>query len=287
MLPRPDITAAIAAAARTIDVRYTLEDTLAAIAQTAQMAIPGIDHVGISTIERGGLVRTRAATDDVVRQLDDLQYHLDEGPCVDALRLADVVAVPDIRHDDRWPRYVARAVPDTGLESQLAVRLFLDGEGTLGSLNLYSTSQPTIDPDAESVADLFAAHAAIALGHSRRVSTLSEALTSRGNIGKAIGILMERHQIDEDHAFAFLRRASSHGNLKLREVAAEILSVGNTRIAPEAALVAQATGILWQRQDMTLEDAMTYLLRVSDETGVECADLARLVVRAGVRRASP
>ena len=158
--------------------------------------------------------------------LDKLQYSLGEGPCVDSLRAASVVSAPTIRLDRRWPRYVPAAV-ETGLQSQLAVKLYLDNEGTVGGLNLYSTSDETIHPEAEPLADLFAAHAAIALGHARERENLNEALHSRRVIGAAIGIIMERYSISDDAAFGFLVRASQDGNVKLRDVAQELLDQGN------------------------------------------------------------
>jgi AmiR/NasT family two-component response regulator len=91
-------------------------------------------------------------------------------------------------------------------------------------LNLYSTDQDEIDADAESIADLFAAHAAIALRKVREIEGLHRALESRELIGQATGIVMERYTIDADAAFAFLLRASSHGNLKLRDVAERLIA---------------------------------------------------------------
>ena len=227
--PLPDIGASIAVAARSMDARPSLDQTLLAIVHAAQVSVPGFDHAGISTVDHKGRVQTRAGTGPLVEELDNLQYGLGEGPCVDALRHALVVAAPAIRAEQRWPRYVSRATRETGLQSQLAVRMFLDEEGTVGTLNLYSTSQAEIDPDAESVAELFATHAAIALGRAREISTLNEALLSRRLIGQAIGIVMERYKIDEDRAFAFLARASSHGNIKLRDVAKELVDTARHR----------------------------------------------------------
>jgi GAF domain-containing protein len=221
-----DASAALASAARSINQSRTLEDTLSTITEVARSSVPGFDEVGISTIDRKGKVTTRAATGELVWQLDQLQYGLQEGPCVETLHSAFVVVAPDIRHDQRWPRYVPQAV-DLGLKSQLAVKLFLDDEGTLGGLNLYSTSREDIDPDAQGIADLFAAHAAIALGKAREVDNLNEALHSRKIIGQAIGILMERYQMTEDRAFDFLVRASSTSNVKLRDVAQELVDKGN------------------------------------------------------------
>jgi GAF domain-containing protein len=226
MEPRPDIAAALAAAARTINQEDSLEDTLATIAHTAQLSVPGFDYVGISTVDRKGNVQTRAATGDLVWELDKLQYGLGEGPCVDTLRESEVVIAPRIHHDQRWPNFVPQAVR-LGLKSQLAVKLYLDKEGTLGGLNLYSTTDEDIDPDAEPLAHLFAAHAAIALGHVRQRENLNEALQTRKVIGQAIGLVMGRYHLTEDRAFAFLVRASSHGNIKLRDIAQEMVDQAN------------------------------------------------------------
>jgi GAF domain-containing protein len=92
---------------------------------------------------------------------------------------------------------------------------------------MYSTSSDTIDPDAVHMAELFAAHASLALGHSRREEQLSAALLTRKVIGQAIGILMERLDLNEDGAFAYLTRVSSHTNVKLRTVAQEIVDRRN------------------------------------------------------------
>ena len=42
-------------------------------------------------------------------------------------------------------------------------------------------------------------------------------------IGQAVGIVMERFDLSEDRAFAFLARLSSHRNVKLRVVAQELI----------------------------------------------------------------
>lgn len=226
MNARRDVGQAIVEAARTINQQQSLDQTLQRIVEVVRDSVPGFDQVGLSTLRKDGTVETRAFAGDLVLQLDQVQYDLGEGPCVDSLNETHVVSAPAIRHDRRWPRYVPLAL-DLGLRSQLAVKLYLDAEGTLGGLNLYSTTSEEIVPDAVALADLFAAHAAIALGHARERETLNEALHSRKVIGQAIGIVMERYEMDEDRAFAFLVRASSHGNIKLREIAQEIVDDRN------------------------------------------------------------
>lgn len=82
-------------------------------------------------------------------------------------------------------------------------------------------------PEAEWTAELFAARAAIALGNARERENLNQALHSRKVIGQAVGILMERYAMNEDRAFAFLVRVSSHANIKLRDVAQELVNRAN------------------------------------------------------------
>jgi GAF domain-containing protein len=217
-----DAASALAQAARTIHREDTLEETLAAIAETARISVPGIDHAGISIVTPKGGIETKAATDPIVWEFDRLQYDLGEGPCLSTMRGTPVVSVPRARHDQRWPRFMPQALR-LGLRSQLAVRLFVDDEGTMGALNLYSTSQEEIDPDAEHVAELFASHAAIALHQAREVEHLNQALESRKVIGQALGIVMERYGLDENHAFSFLLRASSTSNIKVRDIAAQLV----------------------------------------------------------------
>lgn len=224
------VTAAIAAAARTINQPEPphLDATLETIAFAARDSIPGFDLAGISTVDKTGTVETRAVTDARVWEFDKLQYSLGEGPCLDALGTAHVVSVPRLRHERRWPGYVPRVL-DMGLRSQLAVKISLDDEGTLGGINLYSTISDEIDPEAESIAELFAVHAATTMGSVIKIGQLNSAMQSRKIIGQAIGILMERYGINEDSAFGFLVRASQTDNIKLRDIAAGIVEESNKR----------------------------------------------------------
>jgi len=224
------IAEVITAAAAEVNTSRSLEDTLEAIARATLVSVPGFDHVGVSIHHRGGRIETMAGTDQLVWDLDAAQYELDEGPCVQAIREQRVVVVDHARHDQRWPRFTPIAAK-RGVRSQLAVQLFVEDE-RLGGLNLYSTSSDEVAEDAVRSAELFATHAAIALGHARHDDQLNQALTSRKAIGQALGILMERYQLDEDRAFQFMVRVSSTGNVKLRDVAQEIVTSTDDRYHP-------------------------------------------------------
>jgi GAF domain-containing protein len=225
MSPRPDISAALLEAAREISRPRDLQTTLNTIVTTAALSLPGIDHVGITIARSDGSMETKASSDTFVTELDELQYELGEGPCVHAITEEAVTTVDWAARDRRWPRFMPLAVAK-GLRSQMGMRLYSERD-TLGGLNMYSTSSDTIDPAAVYMAELFAAHASLMLGHARREEQLSTAMATRKVIGQSIGILMERHALDEDGAFAYLTRVSSHTNVKLRMVAAEIVAQSN------------------------------------------------------------
>jgi AmiR/NasT family two-component response regulator len=115
-----------------------------------------------------------------------------------------------------------------GVGGQMALHMFHDN-GSLGGLNLYFDRPGLIDAQTVAVAELFAVLAALAMGHARERDGLNAALRTRTDIGKAIGILMERYELDEDRAFQFLVRTSQTGNVKLRVIADEILTAANTK----------------------------------------------------------
>ncbi|WP_432476147.1 GAF and ANTAR domain-containing protein [Nocardioides sp. GXQ0305] len=221
------ISEAITEVARLLHTPMDADETLAAIAHAARHTVPGFDHVGVSITHRDGTIETRAGTDQLVWDLDALQYGLKEGPCYESIVEQGVLLVENAHHAQRWPRYIPQAA-ERGLRAQLAVGLYEDGD-SLGGLNLYSTGSATIDDDAVPLAELFATHAALALGRFRAERELNDAIASRQVIGQATGILMERYQLDAHRAFGFLVRTSQTGNVKLRDVAAELVSSTDTR----------------------------------------------------------
>ena len=99
----------------------------------------------------------------------------------------------------------------------------------LGSLNFYSMAAETVDPRAPRRAELFAAHAALALAYARHIEDLTPA---REPIGQAIGILMERFEIDEEQAMYYLVRIATAAELRLQVVAAEVVEQVNRRTMP-------------------------------------------------------
>jgi GAF domain-containing protein len=213
--------------ARELQAEGTAERTLKRICTTAVQTVPGCDHSGVTLI-RHGKVDTPAASDDVPTAVDAIQYEVGEGPCLEAIKDQEIFLTADLAAEHRWPTFSRRAADETGVQSMLSFRLFIE-EDTLGALNLYSCRVDAFDESARAVGAILAAHAAIALTAARdrdRADTLEYALKSNREIGMAMGIVMARGLRSSEQAFDDLRRASQYLNVKLWDIAAAVVRTG-------------------------------------------------------------
>ncbi|WP_116040874.1 GAF and ANTAR domain-containing protein [Amycolatopsis palatopharyngis] len=221
-----DLATSMAHMARDLLYQGSVQETLDRIVTHAVDQVEGCEAAGVLVL-RGGRVLTMALTDNVVRASDRLQGELGEGPCFDAayhkreaFRIADLTST-----EHRWPRYVPQA-RELGVASMMGFLLFTDGEDDLGALDLYSSQPGAFTDLSEHVGWILASHAAVALASARNEAQLHEAIRTRQEIGEALGILMERHGLTEQQAFAALTKASQDHNIKLREIARTISTKG-------------------------------------------------------------
>ena len=201
-----------------------VEATLQAITAAAVTTVPGADECSISYVIGRRQVEPRAATGELPRHLDALQQELGQGPCLDAIWENRVVRVDDLRTDDRWPAFAARAA-EQGIGSMLCFQLFVAGD-QLGAMNMYSRQPHAFDLESPETGQIFAGHAAVALAGAEHEEQLRAGMTSRDLIGQAKGILMERYRLTAHQAFDVLSRASQTLNRKLVDIAEELTETG-------------------------------------------------------------
>lgn len=204
--------------------------TLQAAVRIAATNVGGCDAAGISVRESDGRLHTPAYTDELALAADTLQYELDEGPCLEAVREQGIVHGADLAADPRWPAWAPRVVEEYGARSVLCLRLVISGD-PLGVLTLYARTPDAFGEEERDEAISLAAHIAVAVAAARREDELTEALGSRTVIAQACGILMERYQLDAGRAFQVLVRVSSQTHVKVRDIAAELVETGDLREA--------------------------------------------------------
>jgi GAF domain-containing protein len=226
--PIADITGDLSETTRILFSAGSVMDTLSGVVALAVSTIEGCDFAGLFLLE-GDDVTTPVHTDPIVDEIDALQ-HESGGPCLDAIAQRMMFYANDLSEDTRWGEFGTLAAA-AGIRSALSLPLTTNG--TLGALNLYARYPAAFGSVDRARGAILASLAAIALSaaHShedeeRKSGNLHAALTTREIIGQAQGILMERERITSDEAFDFLRRASQHLNVKLREVARVLVETG-------------------------------------------------------------
>jgi GAF domain-containing protein len=133
--------------------------------------------------------------------------------------------------ETRWPAYVERASKH-GARSSLSIPLSAEG-GNFGAMNLYSRQPDAFTSEAVALAEIFASHASQAsqvasafFRHRDLAEQMREAMRSRAVIEQAKGVLMARHKVTADAAFDLLREASQRMNVKLRQIAQQVVDTG-------------------------------------------------------------
>lgn len=133
---------------------------------------------------------------------------------------------PDLLHPILWPVLSERVVQSTPVRGFASFRVLIDHR-KVGALNLFSDSAGALTDRSINEAAVLAAFTSSALGSisaRETAATMRSDLYNKREIGKAIGLLMAFHKINDDDAFTMLRRTSQDLNLKITAIADEILT---------------------------------------------------------------
>jgi GAF domain-containing protein len=184
---------------------------------------------GMTLRQRGRPPATAACTDPVASRADEVQYQTGDGPCLHAIRRGERVHIRDVARHDRWPRFCKHAA-SLGIRSCLAVPLITNGE-PVGALNLYARRPFAFGLAETRRADTFARNASGALTLALRIANcedlndqLRSSIVSRAIIDQALGVIMATERCPQEKAFALLRTVSQNTNVKLRDLAATIVT---------------------------------------------------------------
>jgi GAF domain-containing protein len=201
----------------------SVAETVETVVQFALQAL-NCTYAGLALSTRGARAEVAAVTDPVVAEIFELQIGSQVGPLVEALKDREPILIRDTGNDERWPVW-AEKVAGLGVRSVLDVPLATGpaNQRAVGVLGLYSPEPDAFGPDDAAVAHILARHASVALASARHEQSLAQAIDARKLVGQAMGILMERFDIDADCAFAVLKRYSQDTNTKLRDVAQQLI----------------------------------------------------------------
>lgn len=188
-----------------------------------------VDAAGIVLAGPDGRLRVMASSSEQMRLLELFELQASEGPCLDCFHTGEPTFLVDVAADDRrWPRF-SPAATAAGFGAVQALPLRLRGN-VIGALNLFHVEpgeMPKADIDAgRALADV----ATIAILQHRAAleaqllnEQLNEALNTRIVIEQAKGVVAERLTVDMQQAFGALRQHARNNNLRLADVAQDVV----------------------------------------------------------------
>lgn len=231
------LTTVLSEFAQTLTGRFEVSEVLYRLAEHV-ITILDVRGAGVSVVDEHGQLRPVTGINELTLTLESVEEQFQEGPCVDAFKQGDVIAVEEIERDlDRWPKWASEAMRHS-VHAVLGIPLRVRDE-SIGAMNIYN-SEPRKWREmdirvARVLTDMAASYVANAseLEESRRTTEqLREALESRIIIEQAKGVISVDQRCSVDDAFTLLRDHSRRHNVSLRAVAEAVVQLGLRPASP-------------------------------------------------------
>jgi hypothetical protein len=189
-----------------------------------------VDGAAISVLTASTMRETLWASDATAELLEDLQFSLGEGACIEAAVTARPVFVPDLSdtaETGRWPIYAAAVVEQAGIGAVFALPLQW-GAITVGVLDLYRRAPGSLSQEQSRDA-LSAADAATLMLLGLRTDpgedlAWDRSWSNRAEIHQATGMVVAQLEISATDAFARLRAYAFAEQRPLGDVARDVVA---------------------------------------------------------------
>ncbi|GGH99749.1 RNA-binding protein [Arthrobacter liuii] len=208
-----------------------VEEFLNELAQVSarNLSEPGDEMLCAITLLRQRKAATVASSSQEAKSIGRLEHGFTETPGMTAFADQEIIHVPDLTQDGRWPEYSSAVIAE-GIRSVAALPFRLEGE-TKAALLLYSRRARRFEGRVLKFAEDFVSQTSLALRlavrfahYSETAANLRATLESRTVIDMAVGIIMAQNRCSQQDAFDILRAASSTRNSKLHDVAAAVVN---------------------------------------------------------------
>jgi GAF domain-containing protein len=210
-----------------------VEDAIREIVHTTH-AMFDVDGAGLMLADGDQHLRGVAASDDRFAHLEELQIRHQEGPCIEAFDVKELVSAEDLASERRWPRFSEAAVARK-VRAVLASPLPYN-QDAVGVVAVLSEQRRPWSAEGELALLAFTDLAALLIAsmlQSEQQSELSVqlqgALNSRQVIEQAKGVLVGQQGISARAAYEQLRARARAERRKLAAVCAEVVAQASGR----------------------------------------------------------
>jgi GAF domain-containing protein len=205
-----------------------VEDAFREIVHTTH-AMFDVDGAGLMLVNADQHLRGIAASDDRFAHLEELQIRHQEGPCVDAFEIKELVGAEDLAVDRRWPKFSEAAVARR-VRAVLASPLPYN-QDAVGVVAVLSEQRRPWTAEGELALLAFTDLAALLIAsmmqgeqQSELAAQLQSALNSRQVIEQAKGVLIGRRGLSARAAYEQLREQARAERRKLVAVCADVVA---------------------------------------------------------------
>jgi hypothetical protein len=191
--------------------------------------IIGLTGAGVMVLHDGVPQASLCATGPVSALIEELQYTLGEGPCIDAYRTGTVIAEPDLAAPaaPRWPGFTPEAL-DAGARAVFGFPVRI-GAARIGALNVFrDSSGPLSDEqhaDALVMADVIARTILAFQAHAEPGAIAVELNADiHSVVHQAAGMVSVQLNISVGDALARLRAYAFGVDRSISEVGRDVVS---------------------------------------------------------------
>ncbi len=215
-----------------LEIARDVGDDRALAERVCRACVVGLDVDGaaISLLTASSARETLCATDATAELLEDLQFSLGEGACMEAALTGRPVLVPDLHHSTEvghWPVFAAAVLEQSDVGALFAVPLQW-GTINLGVLDLYRTAPGSLSGaqlrDAISAADMAALMFLGMRTDPGDGAWLDHSLHGRAEIHQATGMVLVQLGVSATDALARIRAYAFVEQRLLGDVAHDVVS---------------------------------------------------------------
>jgi hypothetical protein len=197
----------------------------------ASADVVGVSGAGVVLILRGRTLGTVCVSDTVTGTVEEAQFTLGEGPCVDAFNSRRPVLIPDLTDTAmrRWPAFRDGALA-SGMLAVFGFPIFV-GSVCIGALDLYNDKRGDLSDDQYDDAVVVAHVAGRAVMSWQSVAgpgslawQLEHIDSNRAVLHQASGMVSIQSAVSVDDAVLLLRAYAFATDRPTTEVAADVVA---------------------------------------------------------------